>query len=60
MIKRIDATPRETIPFEYPSRSPLIVNILGMYLSLARLKDSIGNAEKPVFAASTNMIAVVP
>lgn len=59
-ISTIDAIPRKMIPFEYPKRSPLTVNILGIYLSRAKLNASRGKAENPVFAASTKIIEVVP
>jgi hypothetical protein len=37
-----------------------MVNILAIYLSLARLNASNGKAEYPVFAARTRINAVVP
>ncbi len=58
MINMMDANPSVIIPFEYPNRSPLMVNARGIYLSFARLKASSGKAAKPVLAARTKISAV--
>lgn len=52
--------PNVIMPFEYPSRSPRIKYIRGIYLSDAKLNANNGNAEKPVLAANTKIRAVVP
>ena len=59
-MSTMEATPKKIIPFEKPRRSPLTVNILGIYWSLARLKASCGKAENPVFAARTKISDVTP
>ncbi|MNQ97085.1 hypothetical protein D3C85_1127160 [compost metagenome] len=60
MISPIEVTARKMIPFEYPSRSPRIVNIRAINLSFAKFTANKGNAEYPVFAARTRIMAVVP
>ncbi|MNI46578.1 hypothetical protein D3C73_1010490 [compost metagenome] len=56
----MDAAAKNKMPLEYPRRSPRTVNILAMYLSLAKFTANSGNAEYPVFAAKTRIIAVIP
>src|SRR5699024_12192794 len=56
-IKVIAPIANAIIPLEYPKRSPLSINICGINLSLARLYARIGNAEKPVLAATAKIIA---
>ena len=52
-------TPKIIIELEQPKRSPLTVNILGIYLSLDIEAANIGKAVNPVLAANTKIITVV-